>query len=203
MIASGCDGEPATNRPAPVKVATDFVPDEPPPQTEPPLEDEAIAADASDSRELKLADSGMTFVVPANWKQIKPETNIIEAEFELPRADGDDYDGRLTLMSALGDRQEMIGKRISEFKFDPGESTSQEIMTIGGVEATIVDLRGTWSGPDFRPIKPPREGYRMLYVVVPFGEQSSFFAKLTGPRSTIAAHEDVFREFLKSAKITR
>src|SRR5438874_230897 len=85
VMASGCGGEPAVNRPSPIKPATEIAPDEPPPQTEPPLEDETQTANATDSQELKLADSGMTFVVPADWKKVKPETNIVEAEFELPR----------------------------------------------------------------------------------------------------------------------
>lgn len=199
----GCSSEPGSVQTAasqkPVS-SQDAVPDEPPPQSEPPLEDET---EKTGSRELKLTESGITFIVPEGWKQVKPETNIVEAEFELPRAEGDEYDGRLTLMSSLGDREEVIALRSGEFKPEPGESPSRETVSVGGVEATLVDLRGEWKGPNFRPLNSPREGYRMLFVVVPFGEKSSFYAKLTGPRATIAAHEDAFREFLKSAKISR
>jgi hypothetical protein len=202
--AAGCGGEPPQPPKAKVgKPAVDDAPDEPPPQTEPSLDDESKIPVETGTHELKLEESGITFVVPGQWKQVKPETRIIEAEFELPRAEGDEYDGRLTLMSSLGDRDEMIGKRTSEFKSESGEPPARETMMIGGIEATIVDLRGEWRGPEFKDTKLSREGYRMLYVVVPVSPNSSFYAKLTGPRATIAAHEAAFREFLKSATISR
>ncbi|MBI3862937.1 MAG: hypothetical protein HY290_13685 [Planctomycetia bacterium] len=205
--AAGCSSEPGSVEKASLErpVSSDkSSADEVPPQSEPPLEEPETPA----ANELKLSDSGITFVVPESWKRVKPDTNIIEAEFELPRMEDDEYDGRLTLMSSLGNREEMISRRTAEFKFEPGETPTQETLSIGGIDATIVDLRGEWKGPDFRAPSSrgegyPRPGYRMLYVVVPFGENSSFFAKLTGPRATIAAHEDEFREFLKSAKISR
>jgi hypothetical protein len=54
---------------------------------------------------------GVRFMVPASWKRVKPQTHVVEAEFELPRAADDEYDARLTLMSAGGEPQENIGNR--------------------------------------------------------------------------------------------
>jgi len=189
---------------------------EPPAQDEPPLEDTAAASTttagsdiASESRpetaglqDVDLKDSGIAFQVPGTWKRVKPDTNIIEAEYELPTAEGDEYPGRLTLMSSGGAVEETLARRTSEFKFEPGEAPAKETLEIGGIESLLVDFRGEWKGPSFRPIEP-RAGYRMLFVVVPFTERSAFYAKLTGPRATIAAHEEEFRAFLKSAKINR
>jgi hypothetical protein len=180
----------------------------PPPQSEPPLEEmppqDEPANDAAegDSHELTLEQSGISFVLPESWKQVKPETNIVEAEFELPRAEGDDYDGRLTLMSSGGQVSEPKANRTSEFKFDEGDAPTEEKLEISGIESTLLDLRGEWRGPSFRRIEP-RADYRMLLVIVPFSERAAFYAKLTGPRATVAAHEDEFRDFLKSAKIKR
>jgi hypothetical protein len=194
------------------EVATDEPGMAPPQQQEPALDDEPEAAaegestagektdDASGPQELQL--DGIAFVVPGSWKRVKPQTNIIEAEFELPRAAGDEYDGRLTLMSSGGDPQEVIATRKSEFKMEPGESAATENLRVGDFEASLVDLRGEWKGTSFRPM-PPRADYRMLLFVLPFSERSAFYAKLTGPRTTIAGHEEAFREFLRSAKITR
>ena len=220
--ASGCEDKPgsvqqaAQNKPA--KVADPADADEPPPHSEPPLEEMPEAADARVEKDgvekdgtekdaaaeptvLTLEDTGATFMLPAGWKRVKPETNIVEAEFELPRAEGDEYDGRLTLMSSGGDMAEIMAARKSEFKFD-GEPPVEEKIEVSGTESTLLDLRGEWKGPSFRPIDP-RADYRMLLVIVPFSERSAFYAKLTGPRATVAAHEDEFREFLKSAKIKR
>jgi len=172
--------------------------EDPPPQSEPPLEE----MPSGDSQELTLEESGVSLVLPGGWKAVKPETKVVEAEFELPRAAGDEYAGRLTLMSSGGDVAEIIATRKSEFKFDDGEAPSEEKLEISGIESTLLDLRGEWKGPSFRRIEP-RGDYRMLLLIVPFSERAAFYVKLTGPRATIAAHEDEFRDFIKTAKIKR
>jgi hypothetical protein len=149
--------------------------------------------------ELKL--DGIRFVVPGGWKAVKPQTNIVDAEFELPRVDGDEFDGRLTLMFSGGDPQEVIANRSAEFMQAPSQTPHAETLRIGSVDATWVDLQGVWRGPAFRPIEP-RPDYRMLLVIIPFTEHSAFYVKLTGPQATIAAHESGFRDFVRSAKIT-
>jgi hypothetical protein len=105
-------------------------------------------------------------------------------------------------MSSGGDPQEVIATRTAEFRREPGEAPTNEALKIGSYDAKLIDLRGEWKGTSFRPV-PPRADYRMLLVIIPFTERSAFYAKLTGPRSTIAAHEEAFREFVRSAKISR
>lgn len=215
--ALGCSGQPgAVEKAAASKKAVSEDIGDPPPQEEPPLEESPTeekatetptagrepAAKVAEPQELELKDSRVTFTVPGEWKRVKPDTNIIEAEFELSSAEGDEYPGRLTLMSSGGSAEETLARRTGEFKFEPGEGPSKETLEVGGIESTLVDFRGEWKGPSFRPIEP-RPGYRMLLVIVPFSERSAFYAKLTGPRATIAAHEADFREFLKSARLNR
>ncbi len=221
----GCDDKPgsvqqaAQNKAPKAAVAADA--EGLPPQSEPPLEDtpekdmpekdtpektEAASTAPQTPAEptvLTLTDTGATFLLPAGWKKVKPETNIVEAEFELPRADGDEYDGRLTLMSSGGLVSETMANRKSEFKYGDGEEPIEEKLEVSGIDSTLLDLRGEWRGPSFRPLSAPRTDYRMLLLIVHFSESSAFYAKLTGPRATVAAHEDEFREFIKSAKIKR
>ena len=194
-----------------------------PPQDEPPMDDGKIVDDNGDRvagesepakddglsetaddagpHELFLDQSGISFTVPAGWKRVKPPNRIVEAEFELPRVEGDEYSGRLTLMSSGGDPQEIIAIRTAEFRQQPDEPATTEKMKIGDYEARLIDLRGEWK-ESVRP-SAPRADYRMLLFIIPFSERSAFYAKLTGPRSTVAAHEAEFREFLRTAKITR
>ena len=75
-------------------------------------------------------------------------------------------------------------------------------MEIAGVEATLVDLRGEWLGMASAQKTPPRPGYRMLLVIVPI-PGGPLYVKLTGPRATLAAREDEFRAFLRSARLVR
>jgi hypothetical protein len=168
-------------------------------ETETATAEEAPPEVRQDRVELKL--DGIRFLVPASWMSVKPQTNIVEAEFELPRVDGDEHNGRLTLMYSGGDRHEVIANRTAEFIHDPEHPPKVTSLRIGEVDGSWVDLRGEWKGPSFRPIEP-RPDYRMLLVIIPFSSHSSFYAKLTGPRETIAAHEEEFREFVESAKIT-
>ncbi|MFN0056450.1 MAG: hypothetical protein ACKV0T_30250 [Planctomycetales bacterium] len=155
--------------------------------------------DATEPVEIKL--DGIVVVVPGTWKRVKPQTNIIDAEFELPRAEGDEFDGRLTLMAAGGDPQEVIGNRTAEFRLEEGQPPKIETLIVGEVTVQWVDLRGEWRGPTFRPVEP-RPDYRMLLAIIPFTPRSAFYAKLTGPSATVAAHEADFRRFVESTKVT-
>lgn len=203
VIVAGC-GEPPRPMPVPTApaAATDSAsPDDPAPSKEPASETAAAgAADApSGPTELKLET--ISFMVPGTWKSVKPANNIIEAEYELPRAAGDEYDGRLTLMSSGGNPEETIATRTAEFSRDADDAPQRETLKIGSIEATWVDLRGTWSGSSFQPLNPPRPEYRMVLVIIPFTERSAFYAKLVGPKETIATRIEEFREFLKSARL--
>src|SRR5579863_4228522 len=112
----GCEDKPGSVQQAAQNSKTSKEPvavdaEEPPPQSEPPLEEmPEQTADASAGNDtaaeptvLTLEETDATFTLPAGWKRVKPDIRIVEAEFELPRAEGDEYDGRLTLMSSGGD----------------------------------------------------------------------------------------------------
>ncbi|MSR58012.1 MAG: hypothetical protein EXS05_10090 [Planctomycetaceae bacterium] len=163
---------------------------------------DAVPLEQQSAEPVELKLEGISFVIPGGWKAVKPPNRIIEAEFELPHADGDDHDGRLTLMSSGGDPEEAIATRSAEFNREPGVQPQIEKIKVGEIEATWVDLRGEWKGPSFRPVEP-RSDYRMLLVIVPFTSRSAFYAKLTGPQATVAAREQEFRKFIQSAQITR
>lgn len=159
-------------------------------------------AEPSGANRVELKLEGIRLFVPASWRQVKPQTNIVDAEFELPHVDGDEHDGRLTLMFSGGDPQEVVANRTAEFLHDPEHPPKVASLPIGDVEARWVDLRGEWKGPSFRRPTEPRANYRMLLVIIPFTPHSSFYAKLTGPQETIAAREAEFRAFVESAQLT-
>lgn len=163
---------------------------------------ESSSADPSVPHEVKL--EGISLIVPPSWKKVPPANRIIEAEFSLPRVEGDEFDGRLTIMPAGGDTEANIDRWKGEFVQKGDAPPKVETVKIDGVEAVWVDLRGDWrgsSGASGAKPQPPRTDYRMLAVIVPFSEMSSYFIKLTGPRETIAAREEEFRSFVKSAHL--
>lgn len=141
---------------------------------------------------------GIKFMAPAGWKSVPVSGNIPEAEFALTRSDGDTYDGRLTLMSALGGFEENMARWKSEFI--AGDEPKIEKIAVDGTEATWVDLRGEWKGSSFRPIDPPRPEHRMIAIYIPLKGTQAYYVKITGPKATIAAHEAEMRTFVKSGK---
>jgi len=202
---AGCNSEPGPIEKVATAPALQEDSRSAPDQTEPPIEPDSQAAGVHASGTglvaIELSESGIRCEVPADWKKVPPQNNIVEAEFELPRVEGDDFDGRLTLMSASGDPEQTIATRKAEFDPEPGETPEQKRLQVAGVEATLVDLRGVWRGMSERKMAP-RPGYRMLLVIVPLAH-STFYVKLTGPRATLAARDDEFQTFLRSLRTMR
>ena len=124
------------------------------------------------------------------------------AEFTLPKVDGDEYDGRLTIMAAGGGFDGNIGRWRGEFDGLGQDDVKTETVSINGLEANRVDIRGVWKGPSFKPV-PPREGYRLIAVILPTGAQSAYYVKVTGPANTVAEHLERIDQFVQSAKLKK
>lgn len=146
---------------------------------------------------LKL--DAIILTAPAGWQQIAPSSSFIAAEFALPRAQGDDADGRLTVSTAGGTVEANIERWKGQFDAQVKQSPPEEV-EVAGLKVTVVDMSGTFN--DQRgPIAPPtvRPGYRMIAAVVPV-EGQLHFIKATGPEKTIAAHADKIHEFIRTVQ---
>ncbi|MBI5759997.1 MAG: hypothetical protein HZA46_15880 [Planctomycetales bacterium] len=155
--------------------------------------------------ELKL--EVITFKVPAGWQRVNPPSvRILDAEFTIPRADGDEFDGRLTLMAAGGGLDASIGRWSSEFTQESGLGPKTETLMLGDNEVQWVDIRGTYNGPANRApgvaAIEPRPDYRMAAVIIPLTPSHAFYIKLTGPKATVVARLDELKDFVRSAKVT-
>lgn len=144
----------------------------------------------------------ISVTAPAGWARKPAGSPIIAAEFSLPRAEGDDADGRLTISTAGGSVEANIDRWKGQFQPQP-KSMSQEDIDVAGLKATIVDLSG-----DFYDQRGPfgpgelRPSYRMIAAVVPVGGQLHFI-KATGPQKTIASHAAAIQQFIRSARPTK
>jgi hypothetical protein len=147
----------------------------------------------------RISLNGITLDPPANWESKQPGSSIIAAEFVLPRAQGDDSDGRLTLSTAGGTLEANLDRWKGQFDPQPQEATQEEI-DVAGLKVTIVDYSGDFNdqrGPFAPAVK--RSGYRMIAAVVPI-EGQLYFIKATGPKGTIANHADAIHKFIRSAR---
>jgi hypothetical protein len=142
------------------------------------------------------------WTAPAQWKKTEPSSSFIAVEFVLPRADGDEEDGRLTISTAGGTVQANIDRWKGQFNPQP-QQPSQELIEAGGMTITLVDLSGDFNdqrGPFAPPVK--RANYRMIGAVIPQESQLNFI-KATGPQKTIANHAEAIHEFIRSGRQAR
>ncbi len=192
---SGCNQEqPSANQPdAPrderseVSVPTETVSDTATPQRPP----------GAATGETSLGAISLT--APPEWIAKQPAVSFILAEYALPRAEGDEEDGRLTVSVAGGSIEDNIQRWRGQFAGSL-ESESTEEISMGNLKATLVDFAGEFNdqrGP-FAPAQE-RPGYRMLAAIIPVDGQLHFI-KCTGPANTLAAHVDTFQAFVRSAR---
>ncbi len=197
LVTAGCGDS------APTASQTEKLNTAPPLESEEsqPADDDAATApvDTSDGENKTTAAAnvdlqGMTFAAPADWSR-NANPVFVEAEFALP---GEDEDARLTIMKAGGDKQANIDRWVSQFQMAEGDKPSTSEIDVNGQTATVVDIRGTYM--DQRPGKGPQENYRMLAYIIPFSATDNYFVKATGPKETVAKHEEAIAEFVKSGK---
>lgn len=133
---------------------------------------------------------------PQGWVQREPQVSLILAEFRLPKAEGDEADGRLTVSTAGGSIEANVDRWRGQF--DDLQDKPSETIEVAGRQVTLVDLAGTYNdqrGP-FAPGEK-RPNYRMLGAIIPL-DGDDLFVKAYGPQKTMAAHEAAFKEFVKS-----
>jgi hypothetical protein len=157
----------------------------------------AIRSPIVDQSDGKLSLDRLVFAVPEGWERKEASSSFVLAEFGLPKADGDDLDGRLTVSVAGGSVEANVDRWRDQFGGQP-EKSSEDRKEIGGLEVAIVDFSGEFNdqrGPFAPAIK--RSGYRMLAAIIPV-DGDLHFVKAVGPQATIAAHAERFHEFIGS-----
>ena len=158
--------------------------------------------DSSESAGGHIELGSLTLTAPTGWDRKPLSSSFVVAEFALPRAEGDDADGRLTISTAGGSVEANIDRWKGQFAPQP-TAASQEDVEVAGLKVTIVDLAGDFNdqrGP-FAPATL-RPNYRMIAAVIPIDDQLHFL-KATGPQKTVALHAEAIYQFIRSARPTK
>ena len=139
----------------------------------------------------------LSLTVPAGWEAKQPRFGMIDYEYAVGASEGDEQDGRVTVMSALGGVEDNLKRWYGQFIQPDGSETARhakvEKKTIAGQEVHLVDISGTYLegvGP-FAREKVERPGYRMLAAII-CTERSNYYVKLYGPAKTVGDHEEAF-----------
>jgi hypothetical protein len=141
---------------------------------------------------IELVKDQLTLSVPGEWPAVKPGNRIIEHEFSIPPAGGDEAAGRMTIMSAGGSIDANIARWVGQFRTPDGqplgdEEKKTEKKKFGIHEVHLVDLSGEFQDQPRGPFGPKvaRPDYRMLAAIIPVEKNGTWFVKLYGPKQTI------------------
>ncbi|MEX2188651.1 MAG: hypothetical protein WD875_17720 [Pirellulales bacterium] len=144
---------------------------------------------------IDLAEGKLLLKAPADWVRKQPAVRIIDHEFVVPKAEGDEIDGRVTVMGAGGGVKANVERWKGQFTKLTKQSEVEK--KIAGIEVHIIDLTGTFN--DKRgPVAPAEihESYRMLGAIIVGEKLGSYFVKFYGPEKTVAANEKAFAAML-------
>lgn len=168
----------------------------------------AFAEDKPADRGFTVGEGKVAFTAAEGWKKVMPKSRIIEAEFEVPAAKGDETPGRLTAMGAGGDVEANIARWAGQFTAPAGAEVKPQIdkLTVDGAEVHMVSLAGTYKdspgGPFAGGKTVNRENYRMLGAIC-VTKSGNYFLKLYGPKATIGENEKAFRSLVESMKVAK
>jgi hypothetical protein len=154
-------------------------------------------AEGAAPRQINVGPA-LVMTAPESWQRRQPRIAMIEAEFAAPAAEGDQTDGRMTMMTAGGSVEDNIERWKGQFA-DAGEAKIEKL-NAGGTEVTIVDLAGTYKdqpGPFAPAVERP--DYRMLAAIIPT-DAGNYFVKFYGPKKTIGDNADGFRAMIESLR---
>jgi hypothetical protein len=128
------------------------------------------------------------------------------AQYRLARAEGDPEDAEMVVFHFQGQGgsvQANIDRWIGQFTkpggSPAGESAKVSRKEVRGVQLSIVDVSGTYSGAGGPMMRggPSKPDFRMLAAVAE-APGGPWFFKLTGPARTVAKWESSFHLFLDS-----
>ncbi len=135
-------------------------------------------------------ENPLVMKIPESWKAEEPTLDAQIAQFSIPEADGDTETGELAVFSfSLGGGVKVNIERWSRQFQEEGRTTK---VTRGEVEAGkyyFVELSGTYDKSNGSPTQDrtePKEGYRLLGVVLGVQEKGVYFLQMTGPDKTVA-----------------
>lgn len=153
---------------------------------------------------LAWADSaaGLSWTVPANWKNLGARTMRV-ATYEAPAAAGDKDPAEIAVFyfgqGQGGGVQANIDRWIGQFEGKPANPPKPTTRTVSGLKVTTIEHSGTYMSGAMMGPKTPKTGYHLVGVIVE-GPQGNVFFRLTGPAKTAAAAKPSFEKLISSIK---
>lgn len=166
-------------------------------------DEEKSKNDGKELRDVKVED--LVLKIPADWKQQPPANRLRLAQFDIPKAEGDEQPTEMVVSffgGTGGGVDANIERWISQFTNSGRKATvTQGKSKLGPYY--LVNIAGTYK----MPIGPPIQGRtqempnsRMLGIILEREAQGNYFLKMAGPDKTVAAQEDALRASIGGEK---
>lgn len=154
------------------------------------------AAAAGSAGDVNATDSAsLVWKAPPRW-QPAPNTNSMRlATYRVAHSPGDDTDAELSVTRAGGSPDANAERWIGQFADDGTRTSKRTTRKVGALEASIVEVQGTYSGGMGK--SGPQARWALLGAIVPVGTTSYFF-KLTGPVKSVMAARSEFDSLVGS-----
>lgn len=150
--------------------------------------------------------AGLTYAAPAGWTSTPSTSSMRIAQFVLPRTAGDAQDADLVVYyfgGSGGTVEANIERWLGQMQQPDGRPSSavaqRQKKSVNGLAVTVVDVSGTYVA-EMTPGAAERHNssnFRLRAAVIET-PNGPYFIKLTGPATTIAAHDKAFEQFLSS-----
>jgi len=136
--------------------------------------------------------AGLVFEIPSRWQSVAPSNSMRAAELQGP-------DVTVAITVASGSIDGNIERWEGQVLDGNGQRGYAEVdeRTINGLEATLVELTGTYVEGAMGGNPVTREGWTMLAAIFPQG-RSSLFLKLTGPSGAVDDAYDDWMAMIES-----
>ena len=161
----------------------------------------AWGAEEEPAEDRSIELPAFTLTAPETWTRQQPRSRIVEHEFSAEAAEGDERDGRITMMHSGGSLEDNVSRWRGQFtEIDAASPDEPEERTIAGQKVVVVDIIGTFKDSP-GPFAPgvDREGYRMLGAILML-EDGTFFVKFVGPQKTVTENEEAFGALLETLR---
>lgn len=136
---------------------------------------------------------GISFQIPDDWNLT--EAKMVDSKYIKSTADGDI---EITLTSMGGGIDANLNRWAQQMRQDPGDSPQESVITLDGVEAKMIDVRGIYNSRVGN--QTVAKNSRLIGIALPI-RPSEFYVRLVGPRDAVAGYYDDFRAFLKTAAV--
>jgi hypothetical protein len=146
-----------------------------------------------------VSAAGITFRLPAGWKQVPAGNPMRLAEVQVPDPSGDATKTcTVVFSSAGGDVQANIDRWAGQVRDAAGQpaKTDPATRTIAGLKVTTVQMTGAYANMG-EPAPHADWTLRGAIVEAPDG---LLFIKMTGPSAPMATSADTFNSMLESLK---